>query len=363
MTEANSDSNIVEKLRSKVEESDIKQYLKSTLGGYTKNSVLDYLNLLRKQHQAAAETFARNQQLLFEEKENLRKTADALKAKLLRLENEHRELLGSIKIHEIENGEAAEPDIAALIGRLALVEDELNKAVSEKSLLEKQLEHQKAESGELAERFERSEQEKLSLKELVKAQAQKEKELKTIIFRLSNTVTEKDNEIGFLQSRLSEGCISELNKKVNELTEQLNMQAEVLTAYNKDSSLKQQTIETLTEENETLRKRSAELLKTVEDLNAQNDKHLAAGRALTEQLENEYRRSIALIIERSAATMDRLEAVKKLQDAGSRITLLEMQLNKQTVSEDTAAVYESADVTDTINCDNEDILIASANRT
>ena len=46
MPALDSEMNIVEALRSKTEESDIKLYLKSTMGGYTKNSVLELSGLL-----------------------------------------------------------------------------------------------------------------------------------------------------------------------------------------------------------------------------------------------------------------------------------------------------------------------------
>jgi len=54
----------VQLLRSKTEENDLKQVLKTSMGGYTKQSVSDYLAILRKNQQSMAETFYENQQLL-----------------------------------------------------------------------------------------------------------------------------------------------------------------------------------------------------------------------------------------------------------------------------------------------------------
>jgi hypothetical protein len=85
MPKINNDINIVEALRTKTEETDMNQYLKSTLGGYTKGSVLEYLNILRKRHQAMADTFSQNQQALFEEKKSILKDNDALKIGSCRL--------------------------------------------------------------------------------------------------------------------------------------------------------------------------------------------------------------------------------------------------------------------------------------
>lgn len=338
MPETNSDASIVEALRTKVGETDIKQYLKSTLGGYTKSSVLDYLNLLRKQQLSTQGTFVRNQQLLFDEKENLRKANDALKAKLTRAENNYSELSDSIKVHEIGNSELTAADISALKSKISELEDELNKSVSDKKLLEKQLEHRKSSCDDLAQKLESSEREKLSLKELIKAEVQKEKELGSVISKLSGTVAERDEEIGFLSSLVSEGRVAELTSKVRELMEQLAMQGEMLFTFNSENSLKQQTIEALEGENETLKARVAELSRNSEELSRQSIKHLAACKALTEQLESEYKRSISLIKERSALTMARLEAVKKLDETDSKLALLELQLKKQATSANTYSV-------------------------
>ncbi len=358
MTEINSDASIVEVLRSKVEESDIKQYLKSALGGYTKSSVLDYLNLLRKQQQSTADTFVRNQQLLFDEKESLRKANEILKAQLVRTENNYCELSDSIKIHEIENDDLTPSDISALKSKISVLEDELIKSGNDKNLLEKQLEHQKSTIDDFSQKLELSEQEKLSLKELIKAEVQKEKELSSVISRLSGTIAERDEEVSFLNSLLSEGRVAELVSKVNELTEQLSTQSEMLVTYNNESCLKQQTIEVLTGENEILKQRIAELSRNSEELSSQSMKNLAACKALTEQLESEYKRSIALIKERSTLTMARLEAVRKLDEADSKLTLMELQLKKQATLADTAAVNESAAKTDRMSPKYEDTITA-----
>ncbi|MFB0921009.1 MAG: hypothetical protein QMB62_09020 [Oscillospiraceae bacterium] len=351
MPEANSDASIMEALRSKIEESDIKQYLKSSLGGYTKNSVLAYLNLLRKQQQATQDTFVRNQQQLFDEKETLRKANDALKVKLVKAENNYCELSASIKIHEVENLELTPSDVSALRSKTALLEEELNKSENDKKLLEKQLEHRKSDYDDLMRKLTNSEQEKLSLRELIKAGTQKEKELTSAISRLTGTVAEGEEEIAFLNSLLSEGRTAELSSKVLELTEQLSAQSEALVIFNSESELKQQKIETLSEENETLKRRVAELSRNCEELSVQNMKNLAACRALTEQLENEYKRSIALIKERSTLTMARLEAVRKLDETDSKLTLLELRLKKQAALEDSVAVFESAVKTDGLKLD------------
>lgn len=349
MPELNSETNIMETLRSKIGESDIKHYLKSTLGGYTKTSVLEYLNMLRKQQQSMADTFFYNQQSLFDEKENLKKSNDALKARLSQIEAEYQGLSQSLRMHELEDEEISVSDIVALKSNISALEDELNKSGNEKSLLEKQIEQHKSVIDDFSLKLGQSEQEKLSIKEILKAEMMKSKNQSTIISRLSGTIEEKDEEIKFLNSLLSDGQLANLTEKVNELTEQLLSQAEILTNYNSENSLKSQTIETLAQENDTLKQRNIDLLSNLDELNYQNSKYLAAGKALTEQLENEYKKSIELIKEKSGIAMDKFAAVRKLDEANSKIMMMELQLNKQMDSENTDLVYLSSNQTEKIN--------------
>ena len=342
MPTLDSEVSIVEALRSKTEESDIKQYLKSTLGGYTKSSVLEYLNLLRKQQQSMAETFSRNQQVLYDEKENLKKANEALKTRLVQIEAEYQELSQSLRLHELGNEEISARDVVALKNKISALEDELNKSEIEKSRLEKQIEHQQTTLDDFSLKLNQSDQEKLSIREILKAEMMKSKNLNTVISRLSGTIEEKDEEIKFLNALVCEGQLAKLTEKVNELTAQLSSQAEMLETYNRENVLKAQTIETLSQEKDDISARNTELTKNVDEMKEQSGKHLAANQALTEQLENEYKKSIALIKEKSSITMDKLSAAGRLDEANSKIMMLELQLKKQTASENAETMYVSS---------------------
>lgn len=349
MQKIDSEKNIVEALRSKTEELDIKQYLKSTMGGYTKNSVLEYVNMLRRQQQSMAETFSYNQQTLFDEKENLKKANEALKIRAAQVEAEYQELSQSLRIHELEDKEISVLDVIALKSKISALEEALNKSEIEKSQLEKQLEHEKSIFEDSSLKLNQSEQEKLSIKEILKAEMSKSKELNIVISRLSDTIEEKDNEITFLNSLVSEGQLAKLTEKVAELTEQLSSQAEVLATYNLEGGLKSRAIEALNQENDALKKRNDDLSKNIDELNYQNCKYLAANTALTEQLESEYKKTLALIKEKSAVTMDKLSAAGKLDEANSKIMMLELRLKKQSALEETDSVYKGLIKTDEMN--------------
>ena len=167
----------------------------------------------------------------------------------------------------------------------------------------------------------------------------KSKNLNTVISQLSGTIEQKDEEIKFLNALVCEGQLAKLNAKVNELTEQLSSQAEMLAAYNSESCLKEKTIETLNSEKAAMSVRNVELMKIVDGMNEQNGKLLAENKALTEQLESDYKKSIALIKEKSSITMDKLSAAAKLDEANSKIMMLELQHKKRTDFESAEIMY------------------------
>ncbi len=349
MPAMDSEKNIVEALRSKTGESDIKQYLKSSMGGYTKTSVMDYVNILRRQQQSMAETFSHNQQTLFEEKENIKKANEALKIHIAQLEAEYQELSQSLRIHELEDSDISVSDVIALKSNISALEEALNKNEIEKIRLDKQLEQQKSISADTSLKLSQSEQEKLSIKEILKAEMTKSKSLNTLISQLSGAIEEKDEEIKFLNSLVTEGQLAKLTEKVAELTEQLSSQAEVLVNYNHESSLKSRVIENLNQENDILKKRNEDLSRNIDELHYQNCKYLAANNALTDQLGSEYKKSIELIKEKSSVTIDKLSATGKLDEANSKIMMLELRLKKQIASGEFDKVIKSINQTEEIS--------------
>jgi hypothetical protein len=66
------DETTIGQIRQRTEEEELRQRLKSTVGGYSKSSVMEYLAEIRKQQQTSYETFNQNMQALLEEKENLK---------------------------------------------------------------------------------------------------------------------------------------------------------------------------------------------------------------------------------------------------------------------------------------------------
>ncbi len=326
------DTNIVEELRSITEKADINQYLKTSLGGYTKSSVLEYLNLLRRQQQTMAETFSKNQQILFEEKEQLKKSNDAIRTRLSQIEAEYRNLSNAVQVHDLEDKDYSSADIIALKSNISSLEDALNNSGIEKSQLEQQIEQHVSTIKNHELKLKQAAQEKRSLQETLKAEMTETKKLHSTIAQLSGTIEEKDSEIAFLKSMISEGQLSILSEKVSDLTQQLETQTEVLINCNKESSTKSETIDTLNTQNETLKQNAATLTKNLEEVQLQNERLMTATQTLADQLEAEYKRTLTLIKEKSFITSEKLVALRKLDLASAKLTLLELELKNKNSS-------------------------------
>ncbi len=338
MPEIKSDSNVVETLRQKTEEADISQYLKSTIGGYTKSSVHEYLNLLRRQQQTMAETFSNNQQALFNEKERLKEDNEAIRERLSHSEQKYRSLSEALRCNDLSDS-----DVTELKNHITVLEEDLTENELKISGLEQQIEHQIQTIDELNLKAEQAEQENLSLKEMLKCEMTEIKNLRKEIVHLNASADGQKSEIKFLKSLMNEGQIPELKDTVSRLSHQLQAQTALFEICNNDKNLGLKTIETLTLENDAIRKNIDRISTTVEDLQVKNEKLSCTNSVLSKKLNEEYKRSIDLINEKSDIFIDKLTAERKLDDAYSKIALLELQLQNYKNSLITESIAEESE--------------------
>ena len=328
MPELAEKSNMLEALRSMTEEKDMNQYLKSNFGGYSKSSVLEYLNVLRKQQQSMVDNFSRDRQMLLEEKEQLKKNYEALKTRLYQMEAEYKNLSETIKNNQIDLEAYSVSDIISLKGNIVSLEDELKKGCMEKSRLEQQLQQRDAEIRDYVLRLEQANQEIQAVSASLKTQLVETKTLHGKILELTGTVEEKSEEIDFLKAEISEGRLSVLSEKISNLTQQLNAQTQMLNECREESGAKSQAIETLKAENDTLKQSITHLKKSLEEVYSQNEKLTIAHTSLMAQLEAQYQNILALINERSFAATEKLAAVRDLNTANAKIARLEQDRKK-----------------------------------
>lgn len=343
MKETDSKVGIVETLRNKSEKEDINKYLKTTLGGFTKSSVLEYLGVMRRQQQATAEIFSQNQQTLFEEKEKLGRDNEALKMRLGQVEAEYKNLSEAARTIEADGGTESATDSVALKKNIAALEEELTRLGIVNSRLDHQIGLQADKINDDGLKLSQADQEVLSLKEMLKAEKMESKKQRSTVAQLSGTIEEKNEEIKFLKQAMSESELIDFKSRIHTLTQQLTEQTEVVANSNNENSLKSVTIKTLAQENETLKQSIAKLSKTLEELSLQNDKLMLANTYLSEQLETEYKRALSLIKEKSGAAIDKLSAVRCLDEANMKIIMLELQLKDYETSKATSIVYDNID--------------------
>ena len=147
-----------------------------------------------------------------------------------------------------------------------------------------------------------------------------------LVADISNKLNEEKNQVKYLKGTISEGKFAELNAKISQLSTQLSAQTEVNNKLNQENGLKDSTIISLKDEVSLLKEKTSNLMKSLQESNIQNDKLLIANEALKYQLQEEYKKSIALVNEKANITIDRIVAQKNLSVAEAKIAGLEMQL-------------------------------------
>ncbi len=393
----------VELLRSKTEESDMKNVLKGTMGGYTKQSVSNYIAFLRKNQQNMAETFYENQQLLYVEKEKLRQDNEKLVARLNELDTKYLDLTvqvgGSENVRD-QNQEAEVMQLNAAIESLKYNITALDETVRSLSAQNKalQLEIDQAKTGttshftetfqemnQRAESMELELQESVTLLETLTAENEELKskldlsqqeaetrktmlisndakavnhqtradELTTLLETQSKTLqneriqwekekaaVEKEKrkleEQLYLSkqtqanSSMSQKSTQDLDllMKVNELTEQLALQTDLVASENAERTIREETIRSLSAQIEALKADSATFKATIENLSLQNEKLLLANSTMCTRMEDECRRTTALINEKSDISIEKLTTMRKLSEAETKIAMLEMELSR-----------------------------------
>ena len=323
------EQDIVENLRAKAEVIDVEQYLKAALGGYTKKSVLDYLSLLRKQQQQSADTFARNLQSVYNEKEEISQAKEALQSRLNKLESEYQNLSQAMATFQLENETITPQDILALKNTILALEEEQKRNAAEKNTLLGKNEQLKNEIAGLQADLAQAGEQMNGFREMLLTEKQEAKKLRDRVAESSLTITDKLNEIQYLKSVMSEGEMARLSAKISDLTQQLMAQTEVMAKQNASMQLQAQTMERLNAQGDAQKKKINELAKTKEELQMQNEKLQAMSRDLGKQLEAEYKKAIEMIGEKSAITVEKITAHQKLANANAKIAMLEMQLQKE----------------------------------
>lgn len=322
-----SNDDLIGLLREKTEETDLRQYLKSSLGGFTKKSVLEYLSILKRQQQDTADIFNHNLQALFAEKEDLKANNMILQDKLTKLENEYENLLDSLN-NDSGNADTSPQDLISLKKKVSVQENELNHMVDLNRELNKNIEALNYSIKSLSDELQQSKQETQIQKDLLSLEKSEVRKQRDNVIELTRRIEDNMDEIKYLKSLVTDQNISELQNKIASQMEQIATQAEIISNLNAEIALKEQTIETERYKNESYKSDINHLSKINKDLSLQMEKLAALNAVLSDKLDEEYKKTMALITEKSDILIDKLAAERALVGYSTKNSALEMQIQQ-----------------------------------
>lgn len=138
--------NDVGMLREKIEAEELTHELKTIFGGYSKNSVLDYIKFLNKQQQIAKNTFEINLKSIYEEKEKIKKENENLINRLNKLETSYDLLFNNVKNLKFVGTEFNGIDFYNFRITIHTLESKIRELQEEKTCLENKIKESEKEN-------------------------------------------------------------------------------------------------------------------------------------------------------------------------------------------------------------------------
>lgn len=325
----NSDRNFLDMLRQRTEEEELKQYLKTTVGGYTKNSVMEYLSELRKRQQSSSETFNLNMQTLLEEKENLKSENEKLLMQIAQAKTDFLRLAESRKQQQ-EAGKAEPtndnivylkntvptPETSSMHPHVNTLEIETEKQNFDE--MEAELKNEiavlKKEISEKDAELEKSKQDISEQKEHLAFEKLESKKQRDLVSELAAAGEELQEELQYMKERFSEDKLQKLNEYIAELTGSLEQQGDIISQLKAQAADKDNKIKTLFDENVAMMKNMELMSNSLDVMTVQNEKLLTANTALAQAFEDENKKVVKLINKISEETVEKLILERKLEE-------------------------------------------------
>lgn len=277
-------NNVVDILRDKNEEADLDLVLKTQMGGYTKKSVQDYVNRLRRQQQLATQSFNRDMQALLDEKDQLINENTTLKNRLTKSVADYKLLSDSIS--NVKAGEAAVSveDVIQLRNRVRVLEKDKQDALNRIKQHERSLEQNKHVIGEKNRLVEQSKQETTMYQGMLAASKNEADQLRKDVSKQATKIDDLQGEVKFLKAMVSDGNVSKLNGRIDELTLNIEKLNEELALRVKEQAAFLSQIETLQKQLESDQQVNEQLRNSLDQSAAQNEKVVAENSLLNKEL-------------------------------------------------------------------------------
>lgn len=307
------DENVVN-IEETTEEDNIDKLLKSSVGGYTKKSVMEYIEALKKQYFNSGNSLNENLQTLVDENEKL-------KENLAKLENDNKLLTDKVVLGAVESYDSKTGDIASYKAMIKALQQDVKE-------LENKLFKSTIENNSLMEGLKEKEKEllqkehELQLLQEIIAEEKKETESKEEKSSdLSATICKLNEELLYYKEIVSTGKVSELNIRIDELAAMVEAQNAIVEKRSQEIQTKGIALETLTTQNDVLNKTVNTLTQNIDGLMVQNEKLSAFNKTITQKLEEVQKGIVDEIAEKTDIYIEKQILARKLDEAQLKLNL------------------------------------------
>lgn len=273
-----------------------------------KEKLLDSQNLLEQ------EAMLKGQVIHLEHKAN----------KLNQELNQQNELL-TMKGEELKEREAL---IANLTEKIELLEQQLKNNIEQQNSLGYRIEELEKEKESLVSELQKAREDiEGKNKQLWNESFEAKKQMKNAA-KLAEQLEQQEHELQYWKELYKEDKSEELEWKIKELTLQLEGQSDIISKHQDEEAIREEAMEALNQEILSLKQEIASIMDSMDSINLQKEKLIAVNNQLGERLRELFRSTIELIKEKSELAVDKGIANKKLSEALSKVSMLELQLNK-----------------------------------
>ncbi|MGN0267463.1 MAG: hypothetical protein ACI4D7_07290 [Lachnospiraceae bacterium] len=309
---------VIDFLRDRAEEN-LDDVLKSSMGGYTKKSVQDYVSQLRRQQQTAGRRFNEDMKNVLAEKEALKEELTRMKARLSSKEAQYLALSESLQEYRQAEEENSVENLVDLKRQLAKQEDTISTLSAEKQLLIQKQSQAEQNVKELKKELEQKAQEHSLTKELFHEEKKKNKQTIQQMQEVSSRLTIAQDEIAFLKGQLTEGEVAKLKANVGKLQNELKVQQELLEQRKKELNMREQQIQSDAKQLDMkdnqvkrLREKNEKLQQIVDQMTEENQQLEAYQQELTEKLQEEFQKNLDMLHAKSKLQLENLKMSQKL---------------------------------------------------
>ena len=314
---------VVGLIRGRTEEEDLDKILKSNMGGYTKKSVADYVNGIKKEQQKATVTFNKNMQSVLDEKEKLAAKIDSLNEKLTKKEAEYCSLSDVVNSFGGEAADNLSQSVTELIAKNSVLEQD--KTDLSAKLMSEEVEQKRLKAA-LDDKTSQLETANKSIQVHKAGQAETQKEVDAArkeIATLTNTMDKLRKENDFLNEMVSEGRIAKLNEEIENLKRDVQKVSVILSKKERENESLNNFVSSMTEESATVSRANDKLRQVNDDTMLQNEKLLEANKLLVEQLKGAYSELVEAYAQKSDIAVEKAMLMRKLDSANVKLAAAE----------------------------------------